>query len=205
MFDLSRAGLLLVLTLAACGGEASDAELAAIDRNRSEAADPAVTAALDDPIMTDRDLSVGDNSRRVRDVPGPAAAIYPPRDGANARALAGLEAFSTPGCDRGFAYGAAWANKLPAAFPLSPGARLIEAAGNDKPGCRARVAVFRSPAVPQAVVDWYATRAAAAGYSARPQRRGSDQVLAGSRGAGRYYIVASPRDAGTEVAMIVAG
>lgn len=198
--------LLALFLLAGCNGDTSEAELEAIDRNRADAADPAVTAALDDPIMTDRDLSVGDNSRRVRNVPGPAEAIYPPRDKANARALAGLEGLNPPGCDRGFAYGRDWARRLPATFPMSPGATLIEAAGNDKPGCRARVAVFRSPASPRAIVDWYAARASAAGYTATPQTRGSDLVLAGQQAGGAsYYIIVSPRDDVSEVAMIATG
>ena len=196
----------LSLSTAACDRGKTDAELAALDRNLADAADPAITAALEDPIMTDPDLSVSDDSRRIRTVNGPAQAIYPPRSANNEGALSALDGLGRGGnaCDRNFAYGNEWAERLPAEFPLYPGARLIEAAGNDRGNCRVRVIAFRTAATPQAILDWYRERAVRGGYSAEQQRRGSDTVLGGERAAddASYYLVVSPGPRTSEVALL---
>lgn len=205
---LSRSSsMFLLLALAACGGGKSPDELAKLDRELAAAADPAVTAALEDPIMTDRDLSVQDDSRRVRHIAGPAQAVYPPNSKANIKALSGLDALAPgPACETGFVTGDAWARKLPSAFALYPGAILTYAAGTDQGGCRVRVASFGAPAPPQAIVDFYRARATRAGYSATPQTRGSDRILTGTgaRNAS-YYLIVSPRASGSEVALLTSG
>ena len=169
-----------LLLLAACGGP-SDAELRARADKLAETADPAITAALADPIMSDRDLTVADNSRRVRIVTGPAQANYPLPGGPNAAAFAALRALGGPSrCEDGFVSGAAFAAQLPPAF-VPAGATLVEAAGNDRPGCRARFALFRVAEKPAAVTARIGARASAAGYGAEARVRGSDHVVAGRR------------------------
>ena len=196
--------LALLLVLAACGRGPSDAELAARNRRLADAADPAVTAALADPIMTDRDLSVADNSRRVRLVAGPAQASYPDAGGEGADAFAPLRALGdAPRCEAGFVSAPRFAAELPLPFRPAPSAALIEAAGNDRPGCRARFALFRVTLPAAAVAEAAGRRARAAGYGAELRPRGADRIVAGRRADGLgYYLLASPRAGGSEVAVI---
>lgn len=200
--------LLAVLLAGACGRGMSDRELAAEARTRAASADPAVTLALEDPLMTDRDLHAADHSRRVRLVTGPAQALYPPQTPINARvtsALRGLRADDP--CETGFVSGLKWAARLPASFGIYPGAALVEAAGNDKGRCRARFVGFRSAASSEAVLAWYRARALAGGYSAQAQQRGADSVLGGvrARDGASYYLLVSPRSAGSEAALLTTG
>jgi len=201
----ATASLLLLLLAAACDRGPSATELARLDRERANATDPAITAALEDPIMTDRDLTVADNSRRVRYVPGPAVASAPARITANAavyNAIAALEPRG-PACERGFRTGAEWAARLPAPFVLPPGASLIEASGNTTRGCAAVVAVYRVPVRADRLVASLRARALAAGYASTAQVRGADRVLRGrrARDGASYYLVATPRADGSEIAL----
>ena len=202
--------LVLLCLLAACSGGKSASELAAESRKLAASADPAVTAALEDPIMTDPDLSVQDHSRRVRLVTGPAQATYPPRSRNNARVFAALDAIAPRrgGCDQGFVYEKDWATRLPPAFPPYPGARVVEAAGNDGIGCRMRMAAFATPASPETILAWYAARAARAGYGAERRPRGTDHILAGLRagdGARVYLVVSGGAGGSSEVALLTQG
>lgn len=203
--QMMRAALPLLLLAAACDRGPSAVELARLDRERADATDPAITAALEDPIMTDRDLTVADHSRRVRYVPGPADASRPARITANAAVYNALDALETPGpaCERGFRNAPAWAARLPAPFALPPGASLIEASGNTTRGCAAVVAVYRVPVRADRVVAALRARALTAGYASVVQVRGADRVLRGrrARDGASYYLVASPRADGTEVAL----
>lgn len=199
-------GLLALAT--GCSGGPSEAELAKRNRELAAAADPAVTAAMEDPIMSDRDLGVADDSLRVRHVGGPAEALYPSRTGANAAAFAALKGvgFTPSPCETGFVYGNAWAARMPAPFRLPQGATLVEAAGNDRPGCRSRMAAFRVAATPPSVIAAIRAGAMQAGYTALVQVRGSDQVVAGRRSAdgATYYAIATPQGPGSEVSLLTA-
>ena len=99
-------------------------------------------------------------------------------------------------CAGAVAYSAAWANRLPADLPLYPDARVVEAAGNDRDGCALRVVSFASSAAPAKLVDWYYTRATAAGYSAGHGSDGHQNVVAGTRGADAYTVYVTPRAGG---------
>lgn len=120
-------------------------------------------------------------------------------------ALAGRQsALRTADCADGVGYSAGWANRLPADLPLYPDARVVEAAGADRPGCRLRVVTFASSAALGKVVDWYYTQATKAGYSAGHKADGPQHVLAGTRGTDAYVVYASPRaGGGTEVDLVV--
>lgn len=200
--------LLTLVLVAGCDRGASEAELAKRNRESLATADPAVTAALEDPIMTDRDLEVADNSRRVRLVRGPAEALYPPRTRSNAAIWSAIDRLNPRAhCEAGFKAGVVWATRLPTAFAPFPGARLIEAAGHDAPACRSRMVAVRAAAAPEAVLEWYRARAVAAGYTAEVQHRGADQVLGGTRArdGASFYLVVSPHAAGSEAALIAIG
>lgn len=203
--QMMRAALPLLLLAAACDRGPSAVELARLDRERADATDPAITAALEDPIMTDRDLTVADHSRRVRYVPGPADASRPARIAANSAVYNALDALETPGpaCERGFRNAPAWAARLPAPFALPTGASLVEASGNTTRGCAAVVAIYRLPAPADRVVAALRAKALAAGYASIVQVRGADRVLHGrrARDGASYYLVASPRADGSEIAL----
>lgn len=120
-------------------------------------------------------------------------------------ALAGRQSSPrTADCAAGVAYSAGWANRLPADLPLYPDARVVEAAGAARPGCALRVVTFVSSAPLGKIVDWYYTRARAAGYSAGHKADGEQHVLAGQRGDDAYVVYASPRaGGGTDIDLVV--
>ncbi|RMB36792.1 hypothetical protein C8J47_0367 [Sphingomonas sp. PP-F2F-G114-C0414] len=99
-------------------------------------------------------------------------------------------------CAKKISYSAGWANRLPADLPLYPAARLTEAAGADRDGCRLRVVSFASAAPMQKVLDWYFTRASAAGYSAGHSTDGKQHVLGGVRGNDAYVVYVTARAGG---------
>jgi hypothetical protein len=100
-----------------------------------------------------------------------------------------------------------WAERLPAAFPPYPGGRVTEAAGQQDGECRVRVVTFRTSDGYQRVLDYYRTRATAAGYSAEHQTRGRDHVLGGVKEGteGAFYLVVTPVKGGSDVSLIVNG
>jgi hypothetical protein len=208
-----------VFALAACGqGSVANDGAAAND------ADPALTAALEDQILSDQNLTSQANRNNVRPPELPTRAEYPRVQTASAEAprpgsAAGPRAAAAPsapapaascgaaptGAPPQFSYGMEWAQRLPAAFPPYPGGRVTEAAGQDSGPCRVRVVTFRTSDGFQRIVDWYRERAVAAGYSAEHQPRGRDHVLGGvNQGtSGAYYLIVTPVDGGSEVALIV--
>lgn len=173
------AALGAALALAACGGPSSDeAEL----------------ANLDNAIAAD------EGELLHAPAPTPAAADDP---------MASLKqdtaARSGTACGAEFDYNPAWAKRLPAAFDVYPGARLTEAAGNDKGDCHMRVVTFQSEADTQRMLDWYHTKAVRAGYSSEHQIRGADHILAGAneRDGGAFYLIVTPLGGGgSDVALI---
>lgn len=206
------------LALAACGqGSNANNSLAAGDT------DPALTAALEDPILTDPDLAQQANRHNVRPPELPTRAEYPSaapvrlasadggaRPAPSNAAPPGPAASPACGARReggpvAFSYGMQWAERLPAAFPPYPGGRVTEAAGQDSGPCRVRVVTFRTADSYQRVIDWYQQRAVSAGFSAEHQARGADHVLGGVHPAsnGAYYIIVTPIAGGSEVALIV--
>ena len=200
----SRAALLVRMTalsatlaLAACAGNGTANNALALND-----ADPALTSALEDQILTDPELAQQANRLNIRPAETPTRAEYPPHV-RRASGTSGSEAGCGVGAD--FAYGMEWANRLPAEFPPYPGGRVTEAAGQDRGECRVRVVTFRTADPYQRVIDWYHHRAVAAGFSAEQQARGEDQVLGGVNRAtnGAYYLIVTPKEGGSEVALIV--
>jgi hypothetical protein len=99
-------------------------------------------------------------------------------------------------CAQKIGYSAGWANRLPADLPLYPAARLTEAAGADRDGCRLRVVSFTSAARMQKMIDWYFTKATAAGYSAGHSSDRRQHVLGGVRGNDAYVVYVTARAGG---------
>lgn len=184
------------LALAACGS-GSNANLSDIDNEliANNSADPAVTSALEDQILSDPNLSQQSGANGARQPERPIQAQYP-TGGANAR-----EPMSV--CGTPFQYGPEWAGRLPGDFPAYPGGRVSEAAGADRGDCHARVVTFSTRDPYNRVLEHYRSLAARAGYSAEQASRGGDQVLGGTRGEAAYLLIVTPGQGGSEVALIV--
>lgn len=183
------------LLLAACSGGAGN-DLAALDNElMANAADPALTSALEDQILVDPDLVQQNQPNSARPAEGPVQAQYP----------AGSEQvrLGASRCGPDFARGPEWARRLPREFPLYPGAQLDEAAGVDAGACQMRVVSFATADPFARVLEYYRSHAATAGFSAEHQRRGDAHVLGGVRGDAAYYLIVTPTESGSEVALIV--
>ncbi|MEH3037096.1 MAG: hypothetical protein PGN23_11520 [Sphingomonas adhaesiva] len=144
----------------------------------------------------------------LRSAPPPSAdcpACVTARRALTLGALAQSQGGGTARCAQRLAYSTVWANRLPDALPLYPDARVAEAAGADGDGCALRVVSFVSAQPMQALLDFYYTRAAAAGFPAGHQANGGEHVLAGAKpGAGAYLVTLRPhRGGGTEVDLMV--
>ena len=200
------AAIAVALSLAAC--QSSDEVAKADARTAGSDADPAMTSALEDQILVDPALTQQSNKNAIRPAETPMQAQYPAeagQPGAAEQARLSLMNGNGAGCGNGpFNYDMAWAKRLPADFALYPNARVTEAAGNNERGCSMRVVTFASADAPDRVLDYYRGRALNAGYSAEQQRREGDHVLAGTnpRNGGHYYLIVTPKPAGSEVALI---
>ena len=197
-----------LLALAGCGGGDAN-NLAAIDNELlANGVDPALTSALEDQILVDPNLVQQAHPNTVRPPETPVQAQYPAGTAAeNARieqASGSTGAASGGGaCAGSFQYGPQWANRLPPQFPLYPGGRITEAAGNQGGDCR--VVTFRTRDGYERVLEYYRGVAIRAGFSAEHQVRGRDHVLGGvnARTDGAYYLIVTPLDSGAEGALIV--
>ncbi len=187
-----------LLLLAACG-QSEEERLADLDaRIAANQTDPAVADALEDQIAVDPALTQQANRGAARTAVRPAESQFPiPVRGAAVEG--GAE--SAP-CGTRFQYDRAWAQRLPAAFPLPPGVTLTDAAGDERPGCNQRAVTFTTRAAPDQVLGWYRTRATRAGYSVEEQLRDGDRILGGARGGAAYFLIVTPKPQGSDVALI---
>ena len=195
------------LALAACGtGGADNAQ-----NQAGNDADPALTSALEDQILVDPGLAQQSNRNAVRTTETPNQAQYPSQGGGGNSAAGAGAALAGGGsgdasctAESHFDRNPAWAQRMPEAFPMLPGAKIVEAAGNNKGDCRARVVTFTTGENWQKVLDWYHTRAVRAGYSSEQQVRDGDRILAGTADhGGAFFLIVTPRQQGAEVALIV--
>lgn len=102
-------------------------------------------------------------------------------------------------------YTMAWAAKLPAPFPVYPRGHVQEAAGTDNEGCHLRVVNYLSPVPVGDVVDFYWSRARAAGFAAEHRKEGTDNVVGGSRGGAAFVAYIRERGGLTEVDLVTNG
>lgn len=215
----ARLSLLLPLAaLSACGGKE-------IPRDSAREVDPAILAALADPIMIDPDLASQNRGNAaialdtfdgvplddispasiqaakadaarlagglIRTAPDPS-----PSKGDLAPALtAGQLVAALPalpsGCVDRLRYDYAWAAEMPGILPIYPRGHVREAAGND--GCGLRSVLFVTPVEPGAVIDFYQTLSADAGYTTERQHQGDTDVLKGTK-RGTAFIVRVRQD-----------
>ena len=84
-----------------------------------------------------------------------------------------------------------------------PGGQVTEVAGVDAGDCHMRVVSFTTADSFSRVLEYYRSHAARAGFSAEQQRRGDAHVLGGVRGDAAYYLIVTPAERGSSVALIV--
>jgi len=112
----------------------------------------------------------------------------------------------TRNCADKVEYTAAWAAKLPKAFPVYPRGAVQEAAGTDAGGCSLRVINFVTPVPLKDVMDFYFTRAQAAGFSTQRVLQDGDDVLGGVNGGASFTVYARKLKTGaTEVDLVTGG
>jgi hypothetical protein len=129
------------------------------------------------------------------ELPGSASLTAPAR----AAAAPGVDA----SCAARAEYTMQWAARMPAPFPIYPRGATQEAAGTDAAGCSLRVVNFVTPVPLGEVMDFYFTRARAAGFSAERVLQDGDDLLAGTRGDATYAVYARRLPSGlTEVDLV---
>lgn len=113
---------------------------------------------------------------------------------ADSQLTAAARAAASPGgqgdCSAQAKYTAAWAAKLPEPFPVYPKGAVQEAAGTDEGACALRVVNFLTPVPVAEVIDFYYTRARAAGYSAEHVRQSGEDQIGGTKGAASFVVYA---------------
>lgn len=187
------------LLLTACGG-ATENSLAAIDADIAKAdIDPAISGAIEDEILVDPTLVGQANVDGVRPPARPLEAPYPGR----ASAAAPGTPINSP-CGVPFQPGNEWADRLPAEFGMSPGARITEAAGADRGDCHVRVVSFATDQNWEQVLDHYRGAAQRAGFDAEHELKDGEHMLGGT-GAndGAYLVIVSPQARGSNVSLII--
>jgi hypothetical protein len=114
----------------------------------------------------------------------------------------------TASCAAKLAYSAGWAARMPAAIPLHPQARVVEAAGTQADGCSLRAVTFSAPQPLQTMIDWYYTRAIKGGYTAEHQLKDGTHLLGGTRksdGAAFLIFLSDRPGGGTDIDLLADG
>jgi hypothetical protein len=199
------ATLSVALLLAGCGDKASDkAELDKIDAKLGgkTGADPALSVALEEPIMVDPNLASQSNEDSIRPPAQPFQAPIPidpnAPDGAGsgqtlgslAEQQARLSKDKFNGCMLDVKYSMDFANRLPTDLPLYPRAR------------RLRAVTYSSSAAPKAMIDYYLTIARRAGFTASHSSEGNEDLVSGTRDGAAFYAIIQPAGAGSSVDLV---
>lgn len=175
--------------------------------------DPQVAQALNDPLMTDPDLSSRNEAAAALTVESDQSLpVLPatPEEAARARAEAAVLAggaqtlvVPTPAgrdaagrfapfvgevCVRNGTRTAIWAARMPAEMPIYPRGHTRDATGSDAPGCRYRFVTFTTPVGVDDVASFYAAMAAKAKRAAEYRRAGAGMALAGASPGLRYEV-----------------
>lgn len=139
---------------------------------------------------------------KARIVPGD----QPPGAELTAASRAAATSHSGANCAGKVNYTMVWADRLPEAFPVYPRGNVQEAAGTDADGCALRVVNYTTPVPLHEVMNFYYTRARAAGYKADRAQQGKDDMLGGSKGSSSYVVYTRKLPTGrTEVDLVTNG
>lgn len=181
-------------------GAALAANGGAIELPAQQRSPEAIAAARDEAMV-----QVG-GTLKSAPAPKPGAASSLVESAATAAQVAQEAKAASTDCTQKAQYSATWAAKMPKDLPVYPRGAVQEAAGTDDAGCHLRVVNFISPVTPKDVVDFYYTKATAAGFGADYRMDGSDHVLGGRKGGQSYLVYARKLGNGlTEVDLIASG
>lgn len=188
---MRRAALLIPIVLWGCSGPARAPE-------PQPEVDPAIAAALSEPIMTDVELRAAADAAPVLQAAVPVgASVDVPADaptlGQLAQAAARTSRFA--GCDARIGYSADWMNRLPPELALPDAARLSEAAGSDVAGCGLRIMRYGIAATPAQMLDRYAAIARRHGFATTR----SEQQLTATRAPAAFTVAMAATASGTVV------
>lgn len=148
----------------------------------------------------------GPGKLRKAPAPEPIAGEIPAGAELSAAARAAVAPGANADCAARVQYTMRWAARLPATFPVYPRGAVQEAAGTDEEGCSLRVVNFVTPVPLDEVMDFYYSRAIAAGFSAQRVLKDGDDVLGGVKGKASYTIFARRLPSGnTEVDLVASG
>ena len=134
-----RFTILMALTLTACGSGPRDAAVNEVD--------PAITDALNDPIMADPRLELQRGGGSVSVPLGAGGGDHAQTLGQIAAVRVKDPAYA--GCDAKIDYAFAWSARLPVDLALPNAAIVSEAAGSDAKSCKLRIVryvIAKSPA-----------------------------------------------------------
>jgi hypothetical protein len=175
--------VLPVLMLAGCGTGPKDAPV--------NETDPAITDALNDPIMADPRLELQHGGGSVRVPVGVDAGEHAQTLGQIATARVREKSFA--GCNPKIDYAFGWMARLPADLTLPTGATVSEAAGSEAGACHLRIVRY-AIAKPAADLDAYYRKR---GFAVS----GSDGAISGIRAkdGAAFWVSFAPAKAGTSV------
>ncbi len=205
------------LMLSGCDSGTDKAELDKIDAKLGgkTGADPALSAALEDQIMVDPNLTGQANEDSIRPTNEPFGAPIP-ADPSGVGDVAGQSLGTLAdqharvpkdkfnGCSLDVKYSVAFANRLPADLPLHPQGRVTEAAGSDTPACRLRAVTYAVTAAPSALVNYYLTTGRKAGFNPVRTGDGKEMLVSGTRDrdGAAFYAILQPAGNGTVVDLV---
>ncbi len=195
-----RRALPCLVFLAGCGAQpAADNSIAPVD--------PAVTTALNDPLMVDPLLEQRHNRDALKPADEPYRALLPPGQPdplrgellptIAARSAAYLAEQGKTACLNGLSYSYGWAATL--ALPLPADARVAEAAGNDRNGCALWLVAYSSTADPARIEQSYRS---VAGYTVESRSEEGATVLRGRKGAEGFRATIYPASGGSAVDVV---
>jgi hypothetical protein len=149
-----RGAVFALLLLAGCGSGEREAIV--------NETDPAITDAVNDPILADPRLSLQERGGAIGVPTGVAENVGARTLGQIANEQIVDPAFS--GCNAKIDYAFAWSARLPADLPLPAEAKVTEAAGSDAKTCKLRLVRFVTMQSVEAVSTFYRDLARKRGF-----------------------------------------
>jgi hypothetical protein len=150
-----RGAPLALLLLAACG---SGPREAAVNET-----DPAITDAVNDPILADPRLSLQERGGAIGVPTGVSESVPAQTLGQVATGRATEPTFA--GCNAKIDYAFVWSARLPTELPLPAEAKVTEAAGSDTKACKLRLVRFATTQSVEAVSTFYRDLARKRGFT----------------------------------------
>jgi hypothetical protein len=144
-----------LLLLAGCG---SGTREAAVNET-----DPAITDAVNDPILADPRLSLQERGGAIGVPTGVAENVADQTLGQVATARLAEPAFA--GCNAKIDYAFAWSARLPSDLPLPDAAKVTEAAGSEAKACKLRLVRYVVSQPTDAVTGFYRDVAKKRGFT----------------------------------------